>query len=643
MIKAFIKTLSKHALIFALIIGILIPATLFTAPKKVEAAECELKYALGFGISIAEKLFAAVTTVPVGNQGSVQKDATESGGTYAEYFADCVFKPLALQLAKTFLAELTQSTVEWINSGFEGSPSFITDTEGFLKNTANEAAGEFILGGELAFLCKPFRAQVKFALALNYSYKSKFGKKAQCTLDDIVGNIDGFVNDFNKGGWNGWFAMTMNPYNNPYGSYLEAKAELDARIGNRQAVELKKLDWGEGFLSYEVCSSPGKPDKITWGGRRHDGSGFNVKEGEANDEEAFFKDKYEGCQIRTPGKIISEAIPGQMGAVANKLALADSLDAVFNALTDQLFTKVIGFENGSGGLLGSSKSKDGKSELDRFVDRQNLKHDPTEADRRNQVVIDSQVSQDRINQLTNDAQPDAAEIPYPPGQNVAMHKLVTASTVLAGHPTEKITNGNKSDMAGDSYDGFISQNQKVANTTDKEGQWAWFKINLERQVTIGRIILHPRPGVGDLSVRDMQYYIEILDRNGAVVSNGSFGAYTQDFGSPLDIPVKAVQGLFVRVRAEGKGRLEVAELEIYPYEKPRIIIKGKGLVTISKGTPYNDDGATAMDSVGAPINPPDFETINPVDINTPGTYTITYKAKDSNGAVSIATRQVIVQ
>ena len=76
---------------------------------------------------------------------------------------------------------------------------------------------------------------------------------------------------------------------------------------------------------------------------------------------------------------------------------------------------------------------------------------------------------------------------------------------------------------------------------------------------------------------------------------------------------------------------------------PVISILGSTSVTVEKGDVYTDAGATALDYNNVNLTS-DIVVENPVDMSTPGTYTVTYNVKDSsnNSAVQV-TRTVIVQ
>jgi len=224
--------------------------------------------------------------------------------------------------AKVFLRAMVTSIINWINSGFKGSPAFVTDLNGFLSQVADETIGEFIYDDPaLNFLCSPFQLDVKIALATQYNQSQSENYQPQCTLSNVVGNVDNFMQGgFSEGGWEGWFEMTQNPTNNPMGAYLSAQSEAYARIINEQGEEIAKLDFGNGFFSIEVCDTA---DKLS-------GAAPN-------------------CTIGTPGSVIANSINKALGAGQDELIAADEVNEVFNALFAQLAQKAL---SGTYGLLG---------------------------------------------------------------------------------------------------------------------------------------------------------------------------------------------------------------------------------------------------------------------------------------------------
>jgi len=69
--------------------------------------------------------------------------------SYAEdsiWIKDYILDPLAWAEAKGMLQSMTDSTVNWINSGFQGSPAFVQNPEQFFQKIGDNVAGNFIAG-----------------------------------------------------------------------------------------------------------------------------------------------------------------------------------------------------------------------------------------------------------------------------------------------------------------------------------------------------------------------------------------------------------------------------------------------------------------------------------------------------------------
>ena len=80
----------------------------------------------------------------------------------------------------------------------------------------------------------------------------------------------------------------------------------------------------------------------------------------------------------------------------------------------------------------------------------------------------------------------------------------------------------------------------------------------------------------------------------------------------------------------------------HPLPSPIITLNGNSSLSVEKGDTYTDAGATALDNSVKDITS-SIVVVNPVDMTTPGTYTITYNVKDAseNNAAQV-TRTVIV-
>lgn len=74
---------------------------------------------------------------------------------------------------------------------------------------------------------------------------------------------------------------------------------------------------------------------------------------------------------------------------------------------------------------------------------------------------------------------------------------------------------------------------------------------------------------------------------------------------------------------------------------PSITLEGSNVVYQAKGVFYQEAGYKAHDTCDGDLTS-EVEVSGTVDSNTPGTYTITYKVKDSSENLSVVTRKVVV-
>lgn len=245
---------------------------------------------------------------------------------------ECVLDGILVGVRQGIIEEITADIVSWINSGFEGNPAFVTDFEGFMRNVADRTAGEFIRSSDLGVLCSP--VDIRIGLAL--SYYSSFEEKNQCTLSDIVSNTKNFIDgNFSEGGWRGWTELSVRPHNNPYGSFLSAQGELQARVSSEVNKEQTYLEFGGGFRSKESCTQTTSEDGTT----------------------------QENCYVNTPGTVINQQLNEQLGSGMRQMELADEIDEIVSALMAQLVKETL---TSSGGLLGTTEP--GGDEGDSYID-----------------------------------------------------------------------------------------------------------------------------------------------------------------------------------------------------------------------------------------------------------------------------------
>ena len=249
-----------------------------------------------------------------------------AGATTETFIKENLLDGIGWAIAKQVVNSMTASLINWINSGFQGSPTFITDLDTFLLDALDSVAGTYIqsLGGIGEFICSPFRLDVQAALSINYGI-SRSGMPSgpsACTLTGIGDNIENFLGGVTNS-WDEWFKVTANPQNTPYGAYLEAETKLNARLVNEAGNQIELAGWGDGFLSTKICEAV---------------------EGPSNGEK---------CIISTPGKVISEALTFQLSTGPRALIEADEINEIIGALLNQLVQQAVQGINGLLGLGGS--------------------------------------------------------------------------------------------------------------------------------------------------------------------------------------------------------------------------------------------------------------------------------------------------
>ncbi|MFA6458861.1 MAG: hypothetical protein WCV79_00465 [Candidatus Paceibacterota bacterium] len=337
--------------------------------KKITTAT--LTIILVFSITITS-VNAQVIYVPTNDMGPFAIKRTTD--TTMLQVKNYVLDGLAWSVAKIMLQQVTASVVNWINSGFEGSPAFLTNPGAFFADTADQITGAFIANtGVLSRLCSPFSIDIRLGLALSGGGSDY--RRYECTLSTVINNakkstvnvngnvtvngssvinenvsasgdgasIDGFMNgDFNQGGWPAFMAMTTQPQNNIYGAYLQAKSDLDYQIATKQNNIRLDLQMGRGFMSWQKCTDVNIDEAAMFSNNSKD-AGLTQKVGKDG------KVKYQDCQTQTPGSVIAGSIDKSLGIPQDTLNIAGSLDQIVGALFSQLVSKVL-----SGGLHASS-------------------------------------------------------------------------------------------------------------------------------------------------------------------------------------------------------------------------------------------------------------------------------------------------
>ena len=270
---------------------------------------------------IPPKNAKAANEVPVNETQIRKKEIKNSVGIWGVKIPLPSWDSLAWIAAKMMIRTITNSTVNWINSGFKGSPAFLTDPGAFFKDVADQTSGVLLEELKLTKLCNPLW------LRLILPRPNIFNQRLQCTFSRVAGNVAAFEQNFLSGGWVGW-ADFYQPQNNIFGTYFEYTDELYNRQRAAYLNYQSELSQGNGFLSIKECAQ--RDNKLI-----ANCAGLSK---EQCDRITCVK-----WVNTTPGNVIAEQLNLNLGSSIRQLEAADemneSLAAIFNALINQLIGK----------------------------------------------------------------------------------------------------------------------------------------------------------------------------------------------------------------------------------------------------------------------------------------------------------------
>ncbi len=315
-----------------------------------------VKGVVSAGANVATKLSTGATAAST---------AISAGKDTKDTIEDYVIRPLALALGRAAIKSITDSTVNWINGGFQGSPAFVTNLKTNLRQVADAEAQRFLT--KLANKTKitspwvdDLVTNVGTAYYL-YSSKDALAARLRDTLGKASQNPAAFRSgNFQEGGWDAWFETFSNPANNPIGANMIASQAMAEQITAAVEQRTQELAWGKGFLSW-------RGDCIKTGTTQASGgvtvvtdvtstteNGVTVSNGPdvtLNDAEVCLDH-----EIVTPGSYIESKLNFNTDSSLRQLELAQSIDQIVGALAQQLISQALG---GSNGLRGSSNPSQG--------------------------------------------------------------------------------------------------------------------------------------------------------------------------------------------------------------------------------------------------------------------------------------------
>src|SRR3989344_992106 len=192
----------------------------------------------------------------------------------ADNVKEYILDPLFWTMANVVIDQFGDAIVDWIRNGFDGGPMFLSDPEGFFRDTANQASGAIISKFNAEWLCSPLG---KLKIDLNFLFPGTDRVNYGCTFNDIAGNfkdiagrrdlddwvdfnvsvaendiVKNFSSDYRNGGFLMWLT-TADWKNNDVGATLRLVDDAFIAASAKISLGAFQLDLGQGFFGVKKC------------------------------------------------------------------------------------------------------------------------------------------------------------------------------------------------------------------------------------------------------------------------------------------------------------------------------------------------------------------------------------------------------
>ncbi|MDD3663314.1 MAG: hypothetical protein PHT84_05635, partial [Candidatus Pacebacteria bacterium] len=298
---------------------------------------------------------------------------------------------IAFTLAKNQLVAMTKSTMNWVNTGFDGDPMYVRNINSLVDSIERQIIDQELkmFEGLNSDTDYPYARGFAISTIKTRQASNNFADSVKQDLDNYL--IDGsssedFENDFSKGGWNGWLALTQRPQNNPLGFNMVTSQYLANKQATEVANQKEEISQNNGFLSQKVCSvrsitkkagekeiarreasqaviaAQNEVDEATYYYNQAGVDGNDIEDlqdaaetlaiARAKLEEAKAyqtsinaeeTDPYEDCdewEVVTPGSLIKDKVTTYLNSPERQLEIADTINDVLNVLFANLIDKL---------------------------------------------------------------------------------------------------------------------------------------------------------------------------------------------------------------------------------------------------------------------------------------------------------------
>ncbi len=163
---------------------------------------------------------------------------------------DCLDK-VGYLAARLAIQQITNRTIAWINTGFDGNPFWTTEDQTLYNKISN---------AQIKDLVAPYAINKTQGQEFAVDIARQLIIESKTTIDrktGFTGPGRTFTNNFQAGGgWRSWYNLTSNPANDPLGFALLLTQQKEQVVSQKISEVSRELQTNDGFLSHKKCVNP---------------------------------------------------------------------------------------------------------------------------------------------------------------------------------------------------------------------------------------------------------------------------------------------------------------------------------------------------------------------------------------------------
>jgi hypothetical protein len=301
-------------------------ATSFLASAGEELAERELLSK--FKIPVLDE--AVVKKTEATNKKLAEANAKEVGSSFLGTLKLPSLDSIGFCIVNSMILHISESTIRWINTGFEGNPAFIEDFDQFFTDLADREVS--VLLTEIAntdLLCGDLKVKVQKNLLESYTRTNYYG-----TVNESGNNSDACNLDNGRNGGGGTTTNSDGTVISTSGGGKVSVAEFIS--GDKQAFQ--DVGWSgyrdalgrdKNVFRASVYAKHKAQNRI-------ESSISSAKTETIDVNNGFMSGKDEDGKVVTPGAVIEKQLETTLNIPTDRLIIADEFDEIMAALVSQL-------------------------------------------------------------------------------------------------------------------------------------------------------------------------------------------------------------------------------------------------------------------------------------------------------------------